>query len=291
MRMSQSTHSVGLSWTMRSVLSRLPSHGAAAERLGHGSRDVVAEDGERGGGRSQVARHPRPQRGVRAAGRTVHLLEGPTLGRADLDAVHDRVAEDLGQEARRALVGRRDIGRHHPHAPDGQLVLPERGIDREDLPPVDAAHGPALRDVSAHCGQGDVPEQLCVGEGIRQVVPGGPDGRAPRCGLQRDEGRPEGAATEQEVPRCRELRRHAHAPVQFVAVGLHAQEGPCVHGAAPYRRWSSRRQLTEGRVLSASPAGSSSRPTMVPPTRSEESGARDCSGGVAQLEERRLCKP
>ena len=105
--------------------------------------------------------------------------------------------------------------------------------------------------MTAHGGEGDVPEQLCVSKGVRQVVPRGPDGRAPRCGLQRDERSPEGTAAEEEVSRCRELRRHAHAPVQVVAVGLHAQEGPCVHGAAPYRRWSSRRQLTDGRVRSA----------------------------------------
>ncbi len=214
-----------------------PSHGAAAEGLGHGSGDVVAEDGERGGGRSEVPGHPRPQRGVRAPGRTVHLLEGPTLGRADFDAVHDRVTEHLGQVARRTLVRRRDIGWHHPDTADGQLVLPECGIDREDLPTVDAAHGPPLRDVSAHGGQGDVPEQLGVSEGIRQVVPGGPDSRAPRCGLESHEGRPEGTTTEQEIARRRELRRHAHAPMQVVLFGFHPEEGPCVHGAAPYRRW------------------------------------------------------
>ena len=45
-----------------------------------------------------------------------------------------------------------------------------------------------------------------------------------------------GTPTEEEVPRRRELRSHLHAPVQVVADGVHPEEGPCVHGAAPYRR-------------------------------------------------------
>ena len=126
-----------------------------------------------------------------------------------------------------------DIGRHHPHAADGQFVVPKSGIDREDLPPVDAPHRAALRHMAAHGGQRDIPEQLSLGEGIGQVVPGGPHGRAPRCRFQGDERRPEGTTAEQEVSRRRELRRHVHTPVQFVTVGLHPQEGPCVHGAAP----------------------------------------------------------
>ena len=71
---------------------------------------------EGGGGRGEMARHPGPQGGVRASRRAVHVLERPPLGVADLDAVHDRVAEHLGQEPRRAFVGRRDVGRFDPHA-------------------------------------------------------------------------------------------------------------------------------------------------------------------------------
>ena len=60
--------------------------------------------------------------------------------------------------------------------------------------------------------------------------------RGPSRGrLERDERGAEPAPAEEEVPRRRQLRRDLHAPVQVVAVGLHAEEGPCVHGAAPYR--------------------------------------------------------
>ena len=97
--------------------------------------------------------------------------------------------------------------------------------------------------MSSHGGQCDVPDKLLVSECIGEVVPAGPYGRPSGSRFERDECRPERAPAEQEVPRCRELRHHAHAPVQVVAVRLHPQEGPCVHGAAPYRRSSARPQL------------------------------------------------
>ena len=117
-----------------------------------------------------------------------------------------------------------------------ELVLPESGVDGEDLPAVDAPYRSALRHVTAYGGQRDVPEQLSVRDRVGQVVPGGPHGRTPRGRFEGDQSRPEGTTAEQEVSRGRELRRHVHSPVELVSVGLHPQEGPCVHGAAPYRR-------------------------------------------------------
>ena len=127
------------------------------------------------------------------------------------------------------------------------------GVDGEDLPSVDPPDRPALGHVSPDGGQRDLPDHLRVGQGIGEVLPGGPDGRTSRRCLERDQCRSEPAPTEQEVPRCRELRRHLHAPVQVVAVGFHPEEGPCVHGAAPYRRSSASGNLAEPGSIRQSP--------------------------------------
>ena len=224
---------VGFNCTMRSVFEA-PPHGAAPERLRHGPGDVVAEDGQSGGRRvrwpgtcAQRAESGSP--GNRPSPRRF----GPS--RAHLDAVHDGVAEELGQEPRRALIGRWHLRWYDPHPTDRQIVLPECCVDRQDLPPVDAADRPALGDVAPDGGQRHLPDQFCVGERIGQVMAGGPHGRPPRCRFERDESCAETASAEEKVSRCRQLRTTASSSAG-VAVGLHAQEGACIHGAAPYRR-------------------------------------------------------
>ena len=169
------------------------------------------------------------------AGRAVHLLEGSSGGRPHLDAVHDGVAEDLRQEPGRALVGCGHIGWFGPNAADLELVLPQRRVDGEDLATLDPAHGATLGDVPAHRRQRDLPLQVRADERVGQVLAGRPHRGATRGRLERDQRGPEPAPAEQEVPGRRQLRHDRHAPVQVVAVGLHAEEGPCIHGAAPYR--------------------------------------------------------
>ena len=183
-------------------------------------------------------------------GRAVHLLERPPPGRPHFDAVHDGVAEHLGQVALRALVRRRDVGWLDPHATCRQLVLAERRVDSEDLAAIDVPDGSPLRHVPAHGGERHVPDQLGINDGVGQIVPRGPHGRAPCSGLQCHECRSECATTKEEVARGRELLCDVHAPMQVVAVRLHAQECLCVHGAAPYRRRTGSRFLRRRPVRS-----------------------------------------
>ena len=134
-----------------------------------------------------------------------------------------------------ALVWRRHIGWFGPHAADRELVLSQRHVDGEDLATLDPAHGASLRHVPAHCGQRDLPLQVRAGERVGQVLAGRPHRRSARGSLERDQRGPEPAPPEQEVPGGRQLRHHRHAPMQVVAVRLHAEEGPCIHEGAPYR--------------------------------------------------------
>ena len=184
-----------------------------------------------------MARHPGPQGRVGTARCSVHLLEGQSAGGAHLDAVHDGVAEQVGEEARSALVGRRNVGWRDPHAAELEIALVAEGrINGQDLAAADSADGTTLCDLAAHRSERDVPAHLFLDQCVGEVLAGRPHRLASRRRLQRDEGRPEPASAEEEVPRCRQLPRDQHAPVQVVPVGLHAQEGPCVHGGAPYWR-------------------------------------------------------
>ena len=69
-----------------------------------------------------------------------------------------------------------------------------------------------------------------------------PDRGAAGSSFQGDQGRTQPTSTEEEIARRGELWRHGHAPMQLIAVGLHAQECLCIHGGAPYWRRSARRQ-------------------------------------------------
>ena len=120
--------------------------------------------------------------------------------------------------------------------PDATVLLDassEGGIDGEDLPVVDPPDGPGLGDVAADLRKGDlvVDERIGLGEG--EILRRRPDGGTTARRLERHQGRPERAPAEEEVPGRCHLGPHLHAPVQVVAFGLLADEGACVHGAAP----------------------------------------------------------
>ena len=179
-----------------------------------------------------MPRHPGPERGVGTVRGSVHVLERPALRAAHLDAVHDRVAKELWKKTGRAFVRRSHSWWLDPRAADIEFVFAERGVDGQDLLAVHTAHGTALGDVAADRRQDDFPFQFRAGDGIGQVLRRRPDRGSSGSGLERDERSAKTATAEQEVARCRQLRSDLHAPVQFVILGFHAQEGSCIHGAA-----------------------------------------------------------
>ena len=116
--------------------------------------------------------------------------------------------------------------------PDLEVVRPERSVHGQDLFAVHPPDGPALGHVPTDGGQGHLPFQFGVRDAYERYCAVAHTVGRPDAASSATRAAPESAPAEEEVPRRRQLGCDDHAPVQIVAVGLHAQEGPCVHGAA-----------------------------------------------------------